>query len=82
MIMNPMPTQNKVDDLRRNYGLEGKPDIDVAFYFDTTMMGMKAVSSMKEAGTWPSISYTRCNDYIETDPILRTVDLKTAIKSV
>jgi hypothetical protein len=45
----------KVSDLRRNFGVEGGPDADIAFYFDTLHLALSAVSSMKEAGTWPTI---------------------------
>lgn len=72
LIMMPMNTpKNTVATLRRNYGLEGKPDIDAAFYYDTLMMGLKAVSSLKDSGAWPTIEYKKCNDYSQTDPIIR-----------
>ena len=45
----------QVSDLRRNFGVEGGPDADIAFYFDTLHLALSAVSSMKEAGTWPTI---------------------------
>ena len=41
--------------MRRNFGVEGGPDADIAFYFDTLHLALSAVSSMKEAGTWPTI---------------------------
>ena len=49
----------KVSDLRRNFGVEGGPDADIAFYFDTLHLALSAVSSMKEAGTWPVIGGLR-----------------------
>ena len=78
--MSPIGNKNRVSDLRRNYGIESRPDIDVAFYYDLFHMGLKAVSSMKEAGTWPELQYEKCND--NTEPITRNLNLLQAIKSV
>ena len=79
--MSPIGNKNRVSDLRRNYGIESRPDIDVAFYYDLFHMGLKAVSSMKEAGTWPELQYeTTCKD--NTEPITRNLNLLQAIKSV
>ena len=79
--MQPMESKNNlVNDLRNMYGIESRPDIDVAFYFDTLHMGLKAVSSMKDAGTWPEIQYGKCND--NEDMIPRNVNLLRSLQSV
>lgn len=84
MFMYPMAKGNdeSVKTIRRNYGLETKPDVDVAFYFDTTLMALKAVSSMKDTNVWPTLEYTKCNDYTETEPIARgNINLLQTLKS-
>ena len=40
--MKPM-VNNKVKELRRNYGVEGGPDADIAFYFDTLHLALKGL---------------------------------------
>ena len=81
--MQPMPSKNNlVTDLRNMYGIESRPDIDVAFYYDTLHMGLKAVSSMKDAGTWPEIQYGKCNDNSNEDMISRNVNLLQSLQSV
>ena len=79
--MQPMASKNNlVNDLRNMYGIESRPDIDVAFYFDTLHMGLKAVSSMKDAGTWPEIEYEKCNDNVDVIP--RNLNLLRSLQSV
>ena len=79
--MQPMASKNNlVTDLRNMYGIESRPDIDVAFYFDTLHMGLKAVSSMKDAGTWPEIQYGKCNDIVDVIP--RNLNLLRSLQSV
>ena len=79
--MQPMESKNNlVNDLRNMYGIESRPDIDVAFYFDTLHMGLKAVSSMKDAGTWPEIQYEKCNDNVDVIP--RNLNLLRSLQSV
>ena len=45
MFMRPMmqTSDGSVNSLRRNYGIRAEPDIDVAFYYDTSMRALKAV---------------------------------------
>ncbi len=72
-----------VSNNRRDYGIESIPDIDVAFYYDTGSMALKAVSNQKDAGNWPSLQYTKCNEYQSNDPVIRNnADMKSALKSV
>ena len=81
--MQPMPSKNNlVTKLRNLYGIESRPDIDVAFYYDTLNMGLNAVSAMKVAGTWPQIQYGKCNDNRNEDMISRNVNLLQSLQSV
>ena len=82
MFMKPIAANNKVSNLRRNLGMEGKPDIDIAFYYDTLQVALKSVSSMKDGGIWPEIEYQKCNEYNGADPILRNVNLLQSMNSV
>ena len=81
--MQPMSSKNNlVTDLRNMYGIESRPDIDVAFYYDTLHMGLKAVSSMKDAGTWPEIQYRKCNDNNNEDIVSRNMNLLQSLQRV
>ena len=79
MFMMPIPLNNKVSSLRRNLGIEGTPDVDIAFYFDTVHLALKAVSSMKDSGTWPAMEYKKCNEYNQQEPLINNVNLMPAL---
>lgn len=81
MFMMPVASMNKVPNLRRNYGVEGVPDVDIAFYYDTLHLALKAVSSMKDGGIWPALEYQKCNEYNGQDPIVRNVNLMQSLTS-
>ena len=76
---------NKVASLRTNLGIEGQPDIDVAFYYDVFHLAVQAVSKMKDEGSWPAagtMEYKKCNEYTQTDPITRNLNLLQSLKTV
>ena len=82
MIMIPKSGNNRVSTLKRSKGIEGGPDIDVAFYYDTVHIAVSAVSTMKDAGNWPSIEYKKCNEYTDTEPIERDIGLLSTMKTL
>ena len=82
IFMKPTGVNNKVSDLRRNFGVEGGPDADIAFYFDTLHLALSAVSSMKEAGTWPTIDYKKCTEYNQQEPLVQNVNLLQSMQSI
>mgnify|MGYP002045148698 FL=1 len=82
MIMLPKSGNNRVSTLKRSKGIEGGPDIDVAFYYDSVHIAVSAVSTMKDAGNWPSIDYKKCNEYTDTEPIERDIGLLSTMKTL
>ena len=43
---------------------------------------LSAVSSMKDAGTWPTIDYKKCTEYNQQDPLVQNVNLLQSMKSI
>ena len=82
MIMVPKSKNNRVSTIRRSKGIEGGSDIEVAFYYDTVHIAVSAVSTMKEAGNWPTIEYKKCTEYAETEPIVRDISLLSTMKNL
>ena len=75
-----MPEGSQYNDLKSSYGVVVTPGIEAAFYTDLVARAITAVESMKSAGSWPSMEYTKCSDYSGDAPITRSVDLKSALQ--
>ena len=72
--------QEQVDALSGLYGVQVTPELDASFYVDLGAKAIGAVESMKNAGTWPDISYVKCVDKTDHAPTIRSVDLMNALK--
>ena len=54
---------NKVNDLRRNYGVEGGPDADIAFYFDTLHLALKGLFYHNGEQNFKKFSILKCEKF-------------------
>ena len=64
-----------------SYGISTKPTLDAAFYADLILKSLDAVNTMKNSGSWPSLSVSRCADYTSDAATARSLDLVSALKS-
>ena len=65
-----------------SYGISmNSTTIDAAFYVDLTLKSLDAVNAMKNSGSWPSLSVSRCADYTSDAATERSLDLVSALKS-
>ena len=66
-------------NLKYNSGILNTKDL---VYVDFGARAIAAVESMKKAGTWPALDYTKCSDFDfdNPSPVARSLDLKSAIQ--
>nr|CAD7262764.1 unnamed protein product [Timema shepardi] len=87
IFLHPEPEsecKDRLKEIEETYGLEGKPEITSAFYFDFTLRALLAIKSMMDKGTYPKdMNYVTCDEYTEDNPPVRTdLDYRTAIIEV
>ncbi|KAL7645090.1 UNVERIFIED_CONTAM: hypothetical protein RMT77_003468 [Armadillidium vulgare] len=76
-------TKVKLDMLERNFGLDGIPKLDAAFYFDFALRGIKAAGSMIKEGKYANFEFVRCSSFDESNPPVRQdFDFKSALQAV
>ena len=75
-----LPPKAEIRSYKSMYNLVATPEIDAGFYFDLAVRSITAVYNMKLRGSWPEITYTKCNEYTSNAPIERTIDLAFAMK--
>jgi len=76
-----MESGGLTNDLKSLYGVVVSPIMEAAFYVDLGARAISAVESMKNAGTWPAMEYTKCSEYNSASPVARSLDLVSAIQS-
>jgi len=76
-----MPSGSQYSSLLTSYGVAVKPGIEAAFYVDLGARAISAVEDMKNDGSWPDMTYTKCKDYTSETPTPRSLDLVSAMKS-
>ncbi|XP_063241815.1 ionotropic receptor 25a [Bacillus rossius redtenbacheri] len=87
LFLQPEPDaeyKDRVQQLKNEFGLDEKPEITSAFYFDFAVNALNAIKSMVEAGTFPTdIKYVTCDEYTEeTAPTRTNLGLMEALKEV
>ena len=93
IVIHPKPVnpRTQVENLRKSQNISATPDIDMAFYFDTTVKTMKAIAEMKSKGKWPQYSQyiqyrnftiEECVDFVDMDQIIwKDLNLRHAMAS-
>ena len=77
-----MESGGLTNDLKSLYGVVVSPIMEAAFYVDLGARAISAVESMKNAGTWPAMEYTKCSEYNSASPVARSLDLVSAIQVI
>ena len=73
----------QVEKLRKAQNISALPDVDMTFYFDATVIAMKAIAEMKSDGKWPLyMDYNYCveSQYMEPN-IRKDLNLRHAIST-
>ena len=73
-VIHPKPVNpwTQVEKLRKSQNISALPDIDMAFYFDTIVIAMKAIAELKSDGKWPMyMNFNDCVDSQYMEPNIR-----------
>ena len=73
----------QAEKLRKAQNISALPDVDMTFYFDATVIAMKAIAEMKSDGKWPLyMDYNYCveSQYMEPN-IRKDLNLRHAIST-
>ena len=79
VYLYPVPGPGNMLASMQAAGLQARPDLEAAFYFDLTVTAVTAVNSRKVAKQWPDLQLTKCSQTAAPPPS-RSVDLLTALK--
>ncbi|XP_045485455.1 ionotropic receptor 25a-like [Pieris rapae] len=86
VLMQPTPdasSQDRLNNLKTIYKMNGEPEIISAFYFDLSLRTFLAIKSLLDSGKWPkSMKYMGCDDIDGKNTPTRMIDLKTAFKEI
>ena len=81
MFFKPIiPNGTEISSLFTSHENVLKPGIEAAFYVDLGARAISAVEDMKNDGSWPNMTYTKCKDYTSETPTPRSLDLLSAMK--
>jgi len=75
------PASGGYQQLSNKYGVAMTPHIEAAFYTDLILKTLDGVNNMKNDGSWPQLSYSKCADYTSNEPTERSLDLLSAIEA-
>ena len=70
-----------VDSLSSNYSISIQPTIDIAFYVNLGAKAIAGVEKMKTEGSWPEMTYYKCEDLQDGVSNIRSLDLVETLQS-
>ena len=80
MFFKPQKAEGQYPSIVSSVGLSATPDIEAGFYLDVTVRAIDAVERLKQSGSWPDLTYTKCSEFTGDTPIQRSLNLAAAIQ--
>ena len=80
MFFKPHKAEGQYPSIVSSVGLSATPDIEAGFYLDVTVRAVDAVERLKQSGSWPDLTYTKCSQYTGDTPVQRSLNLAAAIQ--